>query len=112
MPASAFRCPSRSPSRRAVFPLLTLIAANLFGSAGVFAAAPGNDPAALARVRDTALHSDYAYQRLEDLTDLVGPRLSGSPGAAASATWVTAAAAPGEPLRRGPTRSVKSSRRW
>jgi hypothetical protein len=34
------------------------------------------------------MQSDYAYQRLEDLTDLVGPRLSGSAGAAAAVTQV------------------------
>jgi carboxypeptidase Q len=41
--------------------------------------APGNDPAALAKIRDAALQSDYAWERLEDMTDLIGPRLSGSP---------------------------------
>jgi len=65
------------------FPAMSVIAACLLvGNAN--AASPGNDSAALAKVRDTALQSDYAYQRLEDLTDLVGPRLSGSPGAAAA----------------------------
>jgi hypothetical protein len=69
------------------FPALSLIAACLLGSTAN-AATPGNDPAALAKVRDTALQSDYAYRQLEDLTDLVGPRLSGSPGAAAAVTQV------------------------
>jgi carboxypeptidase Q len=67
----------------------TLAAACLlavFASAG--AADSGSDAAALAKVRDTAMSSDYAYQRLEDLTDLVGPRLSGSPGAAAAVEQV------------------------
>lgn len=68
-------------------PALTLIAASLFAGAA-FAATPGNDPAALAKIRDTAMQSDYAYQRLEDLTDLVGPRLSGSAGAAAAVIQV------------------------
>ena len=69
------------------FPALSVIAACLLaGNAN--AASPGNDPAALAKVRDAALQSDYAYQRLEDLTDLVGPRLSGSPGAAAAVNQV------------------------
>jgi hypothetical protein len=68
-------------------PALSLIAACLLGGTAN-AATPGNDPAALAKVRDAALQSDYAYQRLEDLTDLVGPRLSGSPGAAAAVTQV------------------------
>ncbi|MFC5547396.1 M20/M25/M40 family metallo-hydrolase [Massilia aerilata] len=74
-------------NRRICLPALTLIAASLLGSS-VNAATPGNDPAALAKVRDTAMQSDYAYQRLEDLTDLVGPRLSGSAGAAAAVTQV------------------------
>ena len=33
----------------------------------------------LARVRDAALSGDWAYERLEELTDRIGPRLSGSP---------------------------------
>jgi hypothetical protein len=68
-------------------PALTVLAASLFAGAA-FAAAPGNDPAALAKIRDTAMGTDYAYQRLEDLTDLVGPRLSGSAGAAAAVQQV------------------------
>jgi hypothetical protein len=73
------------PSRR--IPVLTVLAASLLGGAA-FAASPGNDPVALAKVRDTAMQSDYAYQRLEDLTDLIGPRLSGSNGATAAVTQV------------------------
>jgi hypothetical protein len=80
------RMPARPPRRTPLF-RLSLLAACLLGG-HVLAATPGNDPAALARVRDTALRSDYAYGRLEDLTDLVGPRLSGSPGAAAAVTQV------------------------
>lgn len=72
-------------------PALTLACACLIGAfASANAATPGNDPAALAQVRDTAMHSDYAYQRLEDLTDLIGPRLSGSAGAAAAVQQVAA----------------------
>src|SRR4051812_24034713 len=72
-------------------PVLTLATACLIGAfASAHGATPGNDPAALAKVRDTAMHSDYAYERLEDLTDLVGPRLSGSPGAAAAVQQVAA----------------------
>lgn len=82
---------NRRPHRFARHALATLGAcATLFGaSAG--AASPGNDPAALARIRDTAMSSDYAWQRTEDLTDLIGPRLSGSPGAAAAVTQVAEA---------------------
>ncbi|OBV38342.1 M20/M25/M40 family metallo-hydrolase [Janthinobacterium psychrotolerans] len=59
-------------------------------STSALAAAPGNDTAALAQVRDTALQSDWAYARLTDLTDLIGPRLSGSAGAAAAVEQVAA----------------------
>ena len=71
-------------------PMLPLFAACILSAFGAtaFAATPGNDPAALAKIRDSAMHSDWAYQRLADLTDLVGPRLSGSPGAAAAVTQV------------------------
>ena len=50
--------------------------------------APDVDPAVLARIRDAAMQSDWAYQRLGDLADLVGPRLSGSPGASAAVAQV------------------------
>jgi carboxypeptidase Q len=90
----SFRPPTKDNrmDRRTRLPALTLIAASLLGgiatAGSAFAATPGSDPAALAKVRDTAMQSDYAYQRLEDLTDLVGPRLSGSAGAAAAVTQV------------------------
>ena len=62
---------------------LTLLATALF-AANAFAATPGNDPAALAQIRDAALKSDWAWERLSDMTDLIGPRLSGSAGEAAA----------------------------
>ena len=71
------------------FPLGLLVAAVFAGAAQ--AASPGNDPAALARIRDAALQSDYAWERMADMTDLIGPRLSGSPGAAAAVTQVAEA---------------------
>jgi carboxypeptidase Q len=71
------------------FPL-GLLAAALFAGAAQ-AASPGNDPAALAKIRDAALQSDYAWERMADMTDLIGPRLSGSPGAAAAVTQVAEA---------------------
>ena len=69
---------------------LTLIAAAIATCcAGIAAAAtPGNDPAALGKIRDAALKSDWAYERLADLTDLIGPRLAGSAGASAAVTQV------------------------
>jgi carboxypeptidase Q len=68
-------------------PVLTLLAACLL-CAGAHAATSATDSAALNKIRDTALQSDWAYERLADLTDLVGPRLSGSPGEAAAVTQV------------------------
>ncbi len=67
-------------------PVRLALAACLIGS-GV-ASAAGNDPATLASIRDTAMKSDWAYERLADMTDLIGPRLSGSNGAAAAVTQV------------------------
>jgi len=53
--------------------------------------APAVDPAVLARIRDAALSSDWAWQRLADLTDKIGPRLSGSPQAEAAVDQVNVA---------------------
>ena len=69
--------------------LLSLLLGSLLAT-GAVAANPGNDPKALAQVRDTALQSDWAYARLADMTDLIGPRLSGSAGAAAAVEQVAA----------------------
>lgn len=44
----------------------------------------------LAAIRDKALASSWAYDRLTDLTDLIGPRLSGSPQAQAAIEQVAA----------------------
>ena len=77
-------------NRRTRLPALGLMAAALFASIGAtaHAASPGNDPAALARIRDAAMTSDYAWERTADMTDLIGPRLSGSAGAAAAVNQV------------------------
>jgi carboxypeptidase Q len=75
--------------RTRLIPALSLIAASLLSSTA-FGATSANDPATLAKIRDTAMQSTYAYERLEDLTDLVGPRLSGSAGAAAAVQQVAA----------------------
>jgi carboxypeptidase Q len=69
-------------------PLLTAVLASLCATGAV---AQSNDPATLAKIRDAAMASDWSYQRLEDMTDLVGPRLSGSPGAAAAVEQVAEA---------------------
>ena len=54
-------------------------------------AAPVVDPAVLARIRDAAMTSDWAWRHLADLTDKIGPRLSGSPQNAAAVVQVAAA---------------------
>ena len=73
-----------------LFPFPSLLLSTLLActAAAAPAARPDVDPAVLARIRDAAMQSDWAYQRLGDLADLVGPRLSGSPGAAAAVTQV------------------------
>src|SRR5471030_646732 len=71
-------------------PLSLTVLASCLLSVGAIAA-PANDPATLAQIRDSAMKSDWAYERLADLTDLVGPRLSGSAGAAAAVEQVAAA---------------------
>lgn len=70
-------------------PMLTVLAGSLLSGAALGAAAP--DSATLAQIRDSAMKDSWAYERLADLTDLVGPRLSGSPGAAAAVEQVAAA---------------------
>lgn len=68
---------------------LTLLASCLLSAAAL--AAPANDPATLDQIRDRAMQDDWAYERLADMTDLIGPRLSGSAGAAASVEQVAEA---------------------
>ena len=64
---------------------------------------PDVDPATLARIRDAAMGSDWAYRQLADLADLVGPRLTGSRGAEAAVEQVAAAlGAAGLRVRRQP----------
>jgi carboxypeptidase Q len=47
--------------------------------------------AAMARIRETAMASDWSWQRLEELTDRIGPRLSGTPQLTAAIAQVAAA---------------------
>jgi hypothetical protein len=51
---------------------------------------PLSEAATYAAIRDKALASSWAYERLSDLTDLIGPRLSGSPQAQAAVEQVAA----------------------
>ena len=70
-------------------------AAALITLIGAAAEAPTQpDPAVaatMARIRDAAMGSDWSWQRLEELTDRIGPRLSGSPQHAAAIAQVAAA---------------------
>lgn len=59
--------------------------------AGAAASPPSLSPARVAEMRrleQAAMHSDYAWQQLEYLCDHIGPRLSGSPQAAAAVDYV------------------------
>jgi hypothetical protein len=60
----------------------------LVASAQTPAPASLPNPATYTAIRDRALASDWAYGRLADLTDLIGPRLSGSPQAQAAVEQV------------------------
>ena len=70
--------------------VLAVLAGGLL-SAAACASADVPLPATLALIRDTAMHSDWAYQRLADLTDKVGPRPAGSAQYSAAAAQVAAA---------------------
>src|ERR1700690_1698858 len=50
-----------------------------------------DESAVLARIRDAAMSSDWGWQRLADLTDKIGPRLSGSLQLAAAINQLAAA---------------------
>jgi carboxypeptidase Q len=73
------------------------LALGLLASATLLAADTPADRAAkataatLARIVTAAMHSDWAYQRLADLTDRIGPRPSGSAQYSAAAKQVAAA---------------------
>jgi len=54
---------------------------------GVFAA-PAVDAATLAQIRDAAMSDDWAFRHLAELTDKIGPRLSGSPQLTAAMTQI------------------------
>jgi carboxypeptidase Q len=68
-------------------PLLSLLPAILL-SLGANAATPANDGATLSKIRDASISSNWAYERLADMTDLIGPRLSGSAGEKAAVAQV------------------------
>src|SRR5690242_9332779 len=45
------------------------------------------DESSIKLIFGTALSEGHSYQLLEELTKKIGPRLSGSPGAAAAVNW-------------------------
>ena len=71
------------------------LAAAVLCSSSSFAQAPAGDDKALAdtlaRIREAALTDDWAYQRLAELCDRIGPRLSGSAQAEAAVVQVATA---------------------
>ena len=77
-----------------------LILAGTLSCCGISAAAVGGtEPAAqapvaaatLAGIRDAAMHGTWAWNHLAELTDTIGPRLSGSPQLSAAIVQVAAA---------------------
>ena len=60
----------------------------IIAPAKVETVAPAPNQKTLNQLCDTAMKSDWAYQRLEELSDGIGPRLSGSPQNAAAVAQV------------------------
>ncbi len=84
-----------SGEHRGGWAALTLCALGILGSAPPGKAAESGaevaDGATLARIRDAAMSQDWAFRRLGELTDRIGPRLSGSPQLDAAVAQVAAA---------------------
>ena len=72
---------------------LALIGASLlsFTTHAEKAAPQGDMAVALDRIRDAGLGDDWAYQRLADLCDKIGPRISGSRQAEAAVEQIAGA---------------------
>src|SRR5208282_5416676 len=58
--------------------LVSCMAFTAHAAAASDAQPAAEEAAVLARIRDAAMSSDWAWQRLVELTDKIGPRLSGS----------------------------------
>ncbi len=74
--------------------LIAALLITLTGTAAEVPPSPPTDPeviATMARIRDAAMGSDWSWQRLAELTDRIGPRLSGSPQLAAAIVQVAGA---------------------
>jgi carboxypeptidase Q len=79
------------------WPMILLGALSMTAAAAEQSAPPpGADAqaATLAHIRDAAMTSDWAWQHLSQLTDQIGPRLSGSPQLNAAIAQVAAAMRP------------------
>jgi carboxypeptidase Q len=66
-----------------------IITATLFLASTVAFAETGTPPSDADRLVSAALDSSKAYDTLEELTDEIGPRLTGSSNAAAAVQWAT-----------------------
>src|SRR5690349_24463506 len=64
--------------------IITFILASIVATS---AFAQTADETSIKLIFSTALSKGESYQMLEDLTKKIGPRLSGSPGAAAAVNW-------------------------
>jgi carboxypeptidase Q len=72
--------------------LASLSALSLIGIGSALAATTDSTTiAAMSQIRDAAMSSDWAWNRLQELTDRIGPRLSGSPQYTAAVAQVAAA---------------------
>ena len=74
--------------------LKLLLVSSLAVSLAALAEEPPADPAmasALNRIRDAGMGDEWAFKRLADLCDKIGPRLSGSPQADAAVEQIAAA---------------------
>jgi carboxypeptidase Q len=83
-----------SPMNHCPIRLLAALPALILFTSVCFAQQSADEQAlasTLSRIRDAALKDDWAYQRLADLCDKIGPRLSGSPQADAAVAQVAAA---------------------
>jgi carboxypeptidase Q len=71
--------------------IFTLLTSSAWPQQAPDAALPAAMAAALDRIRDAGIKDDWAYRRLADLCDKIGPRISGSPQADAAVAQISAA---------------------
>src|ERR1700761_6286571 len=83
--------PDRLQSMNHLTRVLALGSLLLSLSAQAQTAGDGDTDAVLSRIRVAAMKDDWAYQRLADLCDKIGPRLSGTAQADAAVAQLAAA---------------------